>query len=407
MDNPMLKTPRLMTMMLFQYFIHGVWSMTIGAVLADYGMRNVIGTTYALLGLATTISPLFIGMIADRFFSAEKVLGILHLLNSTVLYYVALAIVEQNQTTFFILIFTVGLLYYPTVALSNSISFRHLENSRLFPLVRLIGNIGFIIAGLTLGYYEIFNDIVVFKLATIASIIYGLYCFTLPDTPPITTSLNWRTLFCADAFSLFKDRYFSIFMLITLLVMFSKTAYSAYIPVYLNDLELNAANMMQIGVASEVLIMMFLSPTIKRRGFKSVLLIGIIAWAIRSALLAISATSTEPLPYILMSLILQGICWTFFFIVGDMYVNSKAQDHIRTQAQSLRYIFSNGLGLLISSYLIGLIFNHNVIDDRSSEVATQWAKFWWYPTLIAGISAVIFFRVFKDSVSKDKRISSK
>ncbi|OOF38090.1 MFS transporter [Rodentibacter mrazii] len=389
-------TIRLMTMMLLQYFVQGSWSMMIGAVLSGYGMRNSIGTTYTLLGLATIISPLFIGMIADRFFAAEKVLGTLHLLNSLVLYQVALAISHQYHTVFFVLIFTVGLLYYPTLALSNSIAFRHLEDSRLFPFIRVVGNIGFILSGLAMGYYEIFNHVVVFKVATFASIIYGIYCFSLPNTPPITTSLNWRTLFCLDAFQLFKDRYFSLFMMITLLVMISKTAYSAYMPVYLKDFHLNAANMMQIGVVSEVLMMLFLSLMIKRWGFKPIMLIGIIAWAVRSLLLAMSAISTEPLLYILTSLVLQGICWTFFFTVGDMYVNSKAQNHIRTQAQSLRHIFSNGLGILISSSLIGLIYNHTLTHDKLPEIATQWATFWWYPTLIASVSAVIFLLFFKE-----------
>lgn len=279
----MFNVSRLLIMMFLQYFTQGAWNMTIGAVLADYGMKNSIGSTYALLGLATLISPLFIGMIADRFLAAQKTIAILHLLNSVILYQIPSTILHNEYSQFFMLIFIVGLLYYPTTALSNSITFQHLSDSRNFPFIRIFGNIGFITAGLIMGYFNIFDQVIVFEIAAFSSLICGLYCFTLPNTPPAArhSVINWKTLLCLDAFILFRDKFFTIFMAVTMLLMLTKTSYSAYISVYLQDFQLNAANMMQIAVISEVIFMLLLSLSIKKFGFKWVmgmaLLLGLFA----------------------------------------------------------------------------------------------------------------------------------
>ncbi|HHW7567390.1 TPA: MFS transporter [Mannheimia haemolytica] len=385
-------------MMFLQYFTQGAWNMTIGAVLADYGMKNSIGSTYALLGLATLISPLFIGMIADRFLAAQKTIAILHLLNSVILYQIPSTILQNEYSQFFMLIFIVGLLYYPTTALSNSITFQHLSDSRNFPFIRVFGNIGFITAGLIMGYFNIFDQVIVFEIAAFSSLICGLYCFTLPNTPPAArhSVINWKTLLCLDAFILFRDKFFTIFMAVTMLLMLTKTSYSAYISVYLQDFQLNAANMMQIAVISEVIFMLLLSLSIKKFGFKWVMGMGIIAWFIRTYLLSIAATATTPLTYIVISLALQGVCWTFFFATGDVYINYKANDHIRTQAQSLRFMLSNGIGVLVTSYIIGIIYNNVITQHQLPLIAEQWSEFWLYPSAIALVAGILFLTLFKN-----------
>lgn len=321
----MFKIPRLFVMMFMQYFVQGAWNMTIGAVLATYNMKESIGTTYSLLGLATIISPLFIGMIADRFFASQKVISILHILNGLVMLLLPTYILEGNVTAFLFIIFIVGLLYYPTTALSNSIAFHHISEQKLFPYIRVFGNIGFIVIGLIMGYYKIFDNVIVFKVAAISAIICGLYCLTLPNTPPTAkgSKLDLRTIFCLDALSLFKDRYFTIFMLATFVLMITKTAYSAYIPVYLKVLDMNSANMMQIAVGAEVLFMVLLVSMLKKFGFKVVIMLGIIGWVIRMFIFSHAATSDDYFTYILIGLLLQGVCWDFFFTAGDVYVNSK------------------------------------------------------------------------------------
>ncbi|TNG95579.1 MFS transporter [Pasteurellaceae bacterium USgator11] len=395
----MFKISRLLTMMFMQYFVQGAWNMTIGAVLATYSMKGIIGSTYSLLGLATIISPLFIGMIADRFFPSQKVISILHILNGAVLLLVPNYILTGNVNAFLALIFVVGLLYYPTTALSNSIAFHHISDQKLFPYIRVFGNIGFIVIGLIMGYYEIFDNIIVFKIAAIASIVCGLYCFTLPHTPPATkgAKLNLRTILCLDALSLFKDRYFSIFMLATFILMITKTAYSAYIPVYLKVMDLNSANMMQIAVITEVVFMVLLVTMLKKYGFKTVITLGIIGWVIRMFIFSHASTSEDYFIYILIGLLLQGVCWDFFFTAGDVYVNAKADSSIKAQAQGLRFIVSNGFGVFMASSLIGAINNHVVTESSMPEAGSQWAEFWIYPALIALAVSIIFWIFFKDT----------
>lgn len=275
----MFKLPRLLVMMFLQYFVQGAWNMVIGAVLASYGLKEFVGQTYSMLGVATIISPLFIGMVADRFLSSQKVMGILHILNACVLFMIPGFIESHNVFVFLFMIFIVGLLFYPTTALANSISFRHIDGVKWFPIVRVFGTIGFMTVGFTLGYTGFSSSINSFLLAAVASIIFGLYCFTLPSTPPIAKNKKFsiRDVLCLDALSLFKDKYFSIFMLSTFVLMITKTAYSAYLPVYLPVLNLEPASMMQIATATEVIFMVFLSVLLSKFGFKKVILFGAIS----------------------------------------------------------------------------------------------------------------------------------
>lgn len=249
-----------------------------------------------------------------------------------------------------------------------------------------------------MGHFNIFDNVIVFDIAAISSFVYGIYCFTLPHTPPKTdnTKITLKTLLCLEAFVLFRDKYFNIFILTTLLVMFTKTAYSAYISVYLQDFHLNAANMMQIAVISEIIFMLALTLIIKKLGFKWVISIGVITWFIRTHLLSIAATATSPINYIIISLLLQGICWTFFFATGDVYINHKAKDSIRAQAQGLRFMLSNGIGVLFSSYIIGLLYNNTVTHNQLPQIAEQWETFWLYPSAIAFFASLLFLIFFKN-----------
>ena len=172
----MFKIPRLLVMMFLQYFVQGAWNMVIGAVLAAYGLKEIVGSTYSVLGIATIISPLFIGMIADRFIASQKVMGILHILNAGVLFIIPNFVESGNIVGFLIMIFIVGLLFYPTTALANSVSFRHIDGVRWFPIIRVFGTIGFMIVGLILGYTGFSSSINSFLLASGASVVYGIYC---------------------------------------------------------------------------------------------------------------------------------------------------------------------------------------------------------------------------------------
>lgn len=397
-----LMMSRLMGMMFIQYIVQGAWVLTLGLVLSSYGMPDIIGTAYAVLGIATIMSPMFVGMVADRFFSTEKVLAVMHLLLAAVLYFTSSFIVAGKPTPALIGIFFVGLIYYPTVALTNSISFHHVDGPRYFPVIRVFGSIGYVVLGLFIGQMGWSGDIMTWYVAIISAVIMGLYSFTLPHTPPKSAGAPFsiRDLLCLDAMALFKDKYFTIMMVSILILMVPKTAYSAYIPVFLNALGFdNAASMMQIGVAMEVLFVFFIPFFLTRFGFKVTLMLGMISWAIRSVLFSESALSGS-YTMVIIGLVLQGVCWDFFFTVADIYADKKAGEKIKAQAQSLRFIASNGVGLFFASSVCGYIFNSHVTDTGSAGLS-QWETFWLFPAGIAVFVFIIFLFFFKDDVSHE------
>lgn len=397
------KTPRLLIMMFVQYFMQGAWNMTVGLVLSTYGMAAIIGSSYALLGLATILSPLFIGMVADRFFASQKVMAILHLINAGVILCVPQFIEAHDTTMTLVMIFLVGLLFYPTTALANSISFSHINGVKYFPVIRVFGTFGFMAIGFIIGQMGYSGDTMTWYIASAAGVGLGLYCFTLPDTPPKAkgSTFTLRDLLCLDALSLFKDRNFSILMLSIFVLMIPKTAYSAYIPVFLKALGFdNAASMMQVGIACEVVFMFLLSFFLLKAGFKVTLMMGAVCWIIRSVLFSQAALDAN-MTFVLIGLMLQGFCWDFFFTVGDIYVDRKARPEIKAQAQSLRFIVSNGFGLLFASTICGQIFN-NTVTEQGPQALPQWESFWLFSAIIAAVVSVFFFIFFKDDLSKQK-----
>lgn len=403
MEKQNKKVPRLLIMMFLQYFVQGSWNMTMGLVLSTFGLSKIIGTSYALLGIATILSPLFIGMIADRFIASQKIMGILHILNAGVLLIIPFYVEAQNGVMFLLLIFIVALLFYPTTALANSISFRHINGVKLFPAIRVFGTFGFMAIGFLLGELGFSGSIMTFKIAAISAVVLGLYCFTLPNTPAPAKGqkFSMRDLLCLDALSLFKDKNFTVFMICTIFLMIPKTAYSAYLPVFLEALGYdNAATMMQIGIAAEVIFMFLLSFFLMKFGFKRIILWGALAWVIRSLLFSFAATETSVI-VIVLGLALQGICWDFFFTAGDIYVDNKASIKIKSQAQSLKFMISNGFGLLFASSVTGYIFNNSVTKEGAAALP-QWQTFWVYPAVIAAVIAVVFFLIFKEEKNKNK-----
>ncbi|MFV8849258.1 MFS transporter [Serratia fonticola] len=397
------KTPRLLIMMFVQYFMQGAWNMTMGLVLSTYGMAAIIGSSYALLGLVTILSPLFIGMVADRFFASQKVMAILHLINAGVILCVPQFIEAHDTTMTLVMIFLVGLLFYPTTALANSISFSHINGVKYFPVIRVFGTFGFMAIGFIIGQMGYSGDTMTWYIASAAGVGLGLYCFTLPDTPPKAkgSTFTLRDLLCLDALSLFKDRNFSILMLSIFVLMIPKTAYSAYIPVFLKALGFdNAASMMQVGIACEVVFMFLLSFFLLKAGFKVTLMMGAVCWIIRSVLFSQAALDAN-MTFVLIGLMLQGFCWDFFFTVGDIYVDRKARPEIKAQAQSLRFIVSNGFGLLFASTICGQIFN-NTVTEQGPQALPQWESFWLFSAIIAAVVSVFFFIFFKDDLSKQK-----
>ncbi|OTP79016.1 Nucleoside permease NupG [Caballeronia sordidicola] len=401
----MNRTARLMVMMFMQYFMQGAWGMTLSLVLSAHGMAANIGTASALLGLSTIVSPLFVGMVADRLFASQKIMAILHLVNATVMLFVPHFIGTHNTAMTLSTIFLVGVLYNPTGVLTNSISFKHINGERLFPIIRVFGTVGFIAAGVIIGQMGYSDSTVTWYIASAASAALGLYSFSLPSTPPDAKgrAFKIRDLLCLDALAMFRDRNFSILMLSMFVLMIPKTAFGAYIAVYLQALGFgNAATLIQVGTASEVVFMFLLSFVLLKVGFKAILMMGAACWVVRLLFFAYAAVDANKI-FILVGLALHGLCWDFFFTVADIYVARKARPEIRAQAQSVRFIVANGVGAMFASLICGPVFNRTVTLSEAPALP-QWEHFWIYSAIVAAIVSGFFLAFFKDDLSRAKGV---
>jgi len=403
--------PRLSAMMFLQYLIYGSWYPTLGLIMSEAGLSSIIGITYSMAGLAAILSPVFTGMVVDRFFASEKVMAVIHAISGISLILIPAQIENGNSTALLILLFVHGLIYKPTLALVNSISFHHVKDStKSYPLIRLFGTIGFLVAGLFVGFIGFSGDPIVFNIAATVSFILALYSLTLPHTPAPAKGkpFSIRDLLLLDALSLLKDRYFLIFMICSMVLYIPIQAYFSYLSVYLGAKGFeNIASIMTIGQLSEVIFMLLVTYFLRKLGFKYMLIFGVLAWALRLALFGFSATSSAT-SLIIIAIALHGLGWDFFFTTGEIYTDKKADEKIRGQAQSLLKVFTLGIGSFFSSIILGRLFNQT-ITAQGAEALAQWKVFWMYPSAVGVVIALVFLFFFKDefrqSYSKKEIIS--
>lgn len=389
---------QLSAMMFFQFFIWGAWFVTLGTYLAANGFSgSEIGSAYLMNNIGAIISPFFIGLIADRFFSAEKVMAILHLLGGAVLYLVS------DMTTAGSII--VGLLIYnacymPTLALVNTISFNLMDSpDTQFPKVRVWGTVGWIVAGLVISFVlsDISTDVEAtatpMKMAAIASILMAFFSLSLPSTPPQKTDkkIGLRDILGLDALALLKDKSFAAFALCSMLISIPLAFYYAFANLYLNELGMeDAVAKMSLGQLSETLFMLLMPFFFKRFGVKWMLLVGMLAWVARYALF--SFADMDSFVWMLYAgIILHGVCYDFFFVTGQIYVDKKADITIRASAQGFISLLTYGVGLAIGSSLSGV-----VVDMFTRDGTKDWTAIWLTPCLFAIVVAVFFALVFKE-----------
>ena len=390
---------QLSVMMFLQFFIWGAWFVTLGTYLSSINFSGAnIGFTYLMNNIAAIISPFFIGMIADRFFSSEKVMAILHLLGALVMYFVS-----DFVTVGFLIsgLFLYNLLYMPTIALVNAISFNQMENpDAQFPKVRVWGTIGWIIAGLLitfiqLNYYqEIEASAVPMKMAAIASFIMGLYAFTLPNTPPQNVGKNITVgdILGVKALKLLKDRSFFIFVLCSLLISIPLAFYYNFTNLFLNDLDMTGvAGKQSMGQMSEVIFMVLMPWFFIRLGVKKMLLVGMLAWVIRYGLFA-SGDAGDLVGMLYLGILLHGICYDFFFVTGQIYVDKKAGTEIRASAQGFIALVTYGVGIGLGSVISG-----QVVDLFTVNGVIDWSTIWWIPAGFALLVTILFSATFKDT----------
>lgn len=384
---------QLAVMMFLQFFIWGAWYVTMGTYMSTHlhasGVQ--IGAAYSALAIATMISPFFVGMIADRYFAAQRLMGILHLIGAGLLY---AATQVGDSTAFYWVILLYSLAYTPTLALSNSVAFFQMNNpGTQFPLIRVFGTVGWIIAGLSIGGLGIEKTPSTFHMAAGASLLLGLVSFILPNTPPgEDKNKTASSILGTEAFVLLKDRSYLIFFVAAILICIPLSFYYGFANLFLNEAGMeNAAGKMIMGQMSEALFILSIPLLFNRIGIKKMLIIGMTAWVLRYICFAYGNIDTG-LWMLYAGIILHGVCYDFFFVTGYMYTEQKAGNNIKNAAQGLFTFATYGVGMFIGTWYSGYVADGNVL----AEGGHAWDKIWMVPAGIAGAVLIAFVLFFKD-----------
>ena len=382
----------LALMMLLEYFIWGAWYVTMSTYMSEHlhssGLQ--IGAAYSALAIATMISPFFVGLIADRFFAAQKIMGILHLLGAALLFFATT--ITDNGPFYWVILFY-SLLYMPTIALSNSVAFSQMSDpGKQFPWIRVFGTIGWIVAGIIIGSYQLEKTSSTFLIAAGASAALGLLSFILPNTPPrANTGASASRALGAEAFVLFKDKPYLIFFIAAILVCIPLSFYYGFANNFLNELQVeNAATKMTLGQFSEGLFILAIPFLFYRIGVKKMLLLGMSAWILRYIFFAYGDNGAH-LWMLYAGIILHGVCYDFFFVTGYMYTEKKAGQQIKNAAQGLFTFATYGLGMFI-----GTLFSGFIADKYALTTGHDWKSIWFVPAIIAAAVLVYFIVFFKE-----------
>lgn len=350
---------QLSLMMFLQFFIWGAWYVTAPNFLSSIGFGGSdFGWTYAVGPIAGMVTPFFVGMVADRFFSAQRVMGILHLLGAVLMYYATTVMKGvQDPNTINLVFLGYMLTYFPTLALSNVIAMRHMTDTKKeFPLIRVFGTIGWIVAGVSLSQLGWDASIEMFYLCTGAAAGLGLMSFFLPDTPPESRgeSVSFGQILGVDAFVLLKDRSYLVFLVSSILICIPLAFYYQLASRVVEMVDLPIAQTMSYGQMSEILFMLVMPLFFARLGVKWMLFVGMACWVLRYALFAFGASAGVSW-MILSGIIIHGICYDFFFVTGQIYTDKVAPKKIRAQAQGLLVFFTLGLGMFVGAKIAGQI----------------------------------------------------
>ena len=409
----MLTTPRLCIMMFIQFFIWGAWYVTGPNYLETIGFgAEDFGWTYSVGPIAGMISPFLVGMIADRFLPSQVVLGILHLIGTAGMYVATTFMTVENPSpdTINIVFFCFMLSFFPTVAIVNTVAMSNIaDTEKTFPMIRVFGTIGWIVAGLTVSWLGADATIDQFYLAIGASAVMGLYSFTLPNTPPPAkgTPFSASQAIGLDAMSLLRDRSFFVFMIGSFLICIPLAFYYQMAARFITDAGMeNPAAKMTLGQMSEVLFMLALPIFLKKYGIKTTLLVGMVAWVVRYAMFSFGAD--DGVVWMMIGgILLHGICYDFFFVTGQIYTDKIAPPEIRSQAQGMLVFFTLGLGMFIGALVAGQIEAAHTVVREASEPGgepgkmVEWASLWLKPAGMAGLVMLLFAFSFSSKKADD------
>ncbi|GLC24415.1 nucleoside permease [Roseisolibacter agri] len=388
---------RLSVMMFVQYFIYGSWLVTLGTFLGNVlrASGKEIGFAYMMPALAAIVSPFIVGMIADRFFATEKMLAALHLVGAALLY---VATLQDGFSGFALYFGLYTLCYMPTLALTNSLSFANMgDPGREFPRIRVLGTIGFIAVGWVIGLLGADATAMPLRIGAGASVLMALYALTLPHTPPQAAGkpFSARDVLGLDALALMKDRSFAVFVLGSFLLCIPLQFYYAFTNPFLNEIGVaGAAAKMTLGQMSEIGFMLLMPFFFARLGVKKMLLIGMAAWTARYVLFS-QGNATSGMWMLYLGLLLHGVCYDFFFVTGQIYVDQQADVSIRAAAQGFITLVTLGLGQAIGSWLSGVVVDANTVAGAAGAVTHDWTSIWLVPAAGALVVLVIFALLFR------------
>ena len=392
---------RLSVMMFLNFFIWGSWYVTLGTYLIKSinGVTDVqVGIAFGTQSLGAIIAPFIVGLIADRFFAAQKILGILHLAGAATLYYLTTV---SSFSLFYPGLLIYMILFMPTLALINSVTFNQIGNpEKDFAKIRVWGTIGWIAVGLIIGWmaWEQSNSLInTFRLAAIASFIMGIFSFTLPNTPPVRagSKVTLREILGLDAIGLLKDKNFLIFFLSSLLICIPLAFYYQETNIFLNELKVQgAAGKMALGQMSELIFMILMPLFFVKLGVKKMLLIGMGAWVARYLFFGFGNTNAA-MWMLYAGIVLHGVCYDFFFVTGQIYTNEKAGEKIRSSAQGMITLATYGVGMLIGFWVAGL-----VSEKYTTPGGHDWKSIWIVPASIALVVFLLYAILFEESKRK-------
>jgi nucleoside transporter len=399
---------QLSVMMFLNFFVWGIWFVTMGT----YLIKGNIGATDGQTGLAygtqclgAIVAPFIIGMIADRFFAAQKILGVLHLAGAALLFYIT-TITSFSSFYSFLLVYMI--LFMPSLGLVNAIALKQVTDAeKEFSGIRVWGTIGWIVAGAIITFLALEKNPadlgITFKIASIVSAAYGVFCFFLPNTPPPKAGkdVSFAEVIGLDALSILKNKNYLIFFIASILICIPLAFYYGQTNLFLNELKMEGASFKQtFGQMSET-IFLFLMPLFFRRfGIKQMLLIGMLAWVLRYLLF--SYGNMESGSWMLyVGIILHGICYDFFFVTGQIYTDQVAGEKVRSSAQGLITLATYGVGMYIGFWAAGnYAAKYAVVDAAGKVIGHNWQAIWIFPCLFAAGVSLMFFVFFKNMKNK-------